>query len=203
MKRLLKWTACAVATIAFVALCVFLYVMPPFLITPPERFTQTLREAAPPVDGIADPATRVIAQRGRDIVLATGCIGCHSTNGDQGPDYTKYLAGGSLKFETRQGTFVSRNLTPDVDTGLASRSDEDVKRVLRSGVFPDGHVAPHTVMPWATFSNWTEEDRHAVVTYLRHIPPVRHRIPDPDLTPVDLPQGILERDFGMKDYGVK
>ena len=34
-------------------------------------------------------------------------------------------------------------------------------------------------MPWANFSNWTEEDRHAVVVYLRHLKPVRHQIPEP------------------------
>ena len=33
-------------------------------------------------------------------------------------------------------------------------------------------------MPWGTFSNLTEEDRHAVVTYLRHLKPVRHKIPE-------------------------
>ncbi len=28
------------------------------------------------------------------------------------------------------------------------------------------------------FSNWTEEDRYAVITYLRNIKPVKHKIPD-------------------------
>ena len=74
---------------------------------------------------------------------------------------------------------MSRNLTPDPDTGLARRTDDEVKRVLRSGVFPDGHVVPHTTMPWANFSNWTEEDRYAVLVYLRHLPPVRHQTPEP------------------------
>ena len=52
-------------------------------------------------------------------------------------------------------------------------------RVLRSGVFPDGHVVPSTAMPWANFSNWTEEDRVAVLTYLRQIPAIAHKIPPP------------------------
>ena len=49
------------------------------------------------VTDIADPAERAIAERGRYIVMTTGCIGCHATNGSQGPDLTKYLAGGALK----------------------------------------------------------------------------------------------------------
>jgi len=34
-------------------------------------------------------------------------------------------------------------------------------------------------MPWAQFSNWSDEDLHAVVVYLRHIRPIRHGIPPP------------------------
>ena len=47
---------------------------------------------------------------------------------------TKYLAGGALKFQTPHGTFISRNLTPDQETGIGRRTDDEVKRVLR----PDG-----------------------------------------------------------------
>ena len=54
-----------------------------------------------------------------------------------------------------------------------------MKRVLRSGVYPDGRPISHTAMPWAQFSNWSDEDLHAVVVYLRHIKPVRHEIPPP------------------------
>jgi mono/diheme cytochrome c family protein len=203
MKRALKWIASIVAVLLLAGLVAFLYFLPPFFITPPESFGRDVADAAPGVDEIADPAERAIAARGRYIVLTTGCIGCHATNGSQGPDYAKYLAGGGIKFESAHGTFVSKNLTPDPETGLARRSDDEVKRVLRSGVFPDGHVVPHTTMPWANFSNWTEEDRHAVVVYLRHLKPVRHQIPDPILTPADLPPDVMERGFGAKDYGVK
>ena len=79
-----------------------------------------MADAAPAVTDIADPAERAIAERGRYIVMTTGCIGCHATNGPQGPDLTKYLAGGGLKIQTPHGTFVSRNLTPDQETGLGA-----------------------------------------------------------------------------------
>ena len=161
-----------------------------------------MREAAPPVSDVTDPAERLLAERGRYIVVATGCIGCHATNGPQGPDYSKYLAGGGLKSTSKHGTYVSRNLTPDRETGLARRTDDEVKRVLRSGVFPDGHVAPYTAMPWANFSNWTEEDRHAVLVYLRHLKPVRHEIPEPVSAPALLQSDVVERDYGFRDYGI-
>jgi hypothetical protein len=201
MKRFLKWTLLVLVLVAVGAFGSFLYFIPPFFTTPPEAFGKAMADAAPRVDTIADPAERAIAARGRYIVMTSGCIGCHATNGPQGPDLTRYLPGGGLKVVTTRGTFVSRNLTPDKDTGLARRSDAEVKRVLRSGVFTDGHVASFTVMPWAAYSHWTEEDRHAVLVYLRHLPPVKHQIPEPTTDSVTLP-GALEQDYGLKDYGV-
>lgn len=202
MKRLLKWTAIIVLILVAVAFAAFLYFIPPLFLIAPETISADLLKAAP-VPDIADPAQRALAERGRYIVMTTGCIGCHATNGDRGPDYSKYLAGGGLKSTSRRGTYVSRNLTPDPETGLGRRTDDEVKRVLRSGTFPDGHVVPATTMPWASFSGWSEEDRHAVIVYLRHLPAVRHQIPDADFTAVPLAEGVLDRDYGAKDYGVK
>lgn len=203
MKKFLKWALLVLAVIVVCGFGAFLYFIPPFFITPPEDFGKALADAAPPVTDIADPAQRAIAARGRYLVTTHGCIGCHATNGSQGPDLTKYLAGGALKFQTPHGTFISRNLTPDQETGIGRRTDDEVKRVLRSGTFPDGHVAIGTVMPWPAFSNWTEEDRHAVVAYLRHLKPIAHRIPDPAPGNAVTIPGAIEQDYAGRDYGIK
>lgn len=202
MKRFLKWTLLVVIVVAVCAFGAFLYLIPPFFITPPEEFGKAMADAAPPVSGIADPAERAIAGRGRYLVMTGGCIGCHATNGAQGPDLTQYLAGGGLKIQTAHGTYVSRNLTPDKDTGLGRRTDDEIKRVLRSGTFPDGHVVPGTAMPWPMFSNWSEEDRHAVVVYLRHLRPIAHQIPEPVPGNAITISGAIEQDYGAKDYGI-
>jgi mono/diheme cytochrome c family protein len=202
MKRFLKWAAAALLVLVVVGFGCFLYLIPPFFLTPPEDFGKAMAGAAPVVTDIADPAERAIAARGRYIVMTVGCIGCHAQNGAQGPDLTKYLAGGALKIQTAHGTYVSRNLTSDKETGLGRRTDDEVKRVLRSGTFPDGHVVAGTAMPWPVFSNWTEEDRHAVVVYLRHLKPIRHATPEP--TPgnaITIP-GAIEQDYAGKDYGI-
>jgi mono/diheme cytochrome c family protein len=202
IRKILKWGLLAVVLAALGGFLAFLYFIPPFFSTTPEEFSKVVRDAAPPAADISDPLQRAMAERGRDIVVRTGCIGCHASNGPQGPDYTKYLAGGGIKIVTPTGTFVSRNLTPDPDTGLAKRTDDEVLRVLRSGVFPDGHVAPSSAMPWANFSNWTEEDRRAVLVYLRHLKPVRHQIPEPTLASNSLDPGVVERDYAFKEYSI-
>jgi hypothetical protein len=201
VRRFLKWTAIVLAIVAVCGFGAFLYNIPPFFLVTPEEFGRRMAEAPPPTAAIADPAVRAIAERGRYIVMTSGCTGCHALNGAQGPDLTKYLAGGALKIQTPHATFVSRNLTPDLETGLGRRTDDEVRRVLRSGTFPDGHVVESSAMPWAVYSNWTEEDRHAVVVYLRHLPAVRHATPEPITGNAIAIPGAIEMGYGGKDYG--
>jgi len=204
VKTLLAWSAIVLLVSGAAGFLAFLYFIPPFLTVSPETFSKPVADAPPAATNmnISDPAERALAERGRYIVMTHGCEGCHATNGPHGPDYSKYLAGGGLKVQSASGTFISHNLTPDKETGLARRSDDEVKRVLRSGVFPDGHVASYTAMPWAGFSNWTEEDRYAVVVYLRHLPAIRHQIPESTKGGSLSRAGALEEDFAAKDYGV-
>jgi hypothetical protein len=179
MKRIMKWVALVVVVLAAGAFVAFLYLVPPLMSMDPQEFVNGEAAMAPAVDGIADPAVRALAERGRYVLLTTDCTGCHVTPGPQGPLPDMYLAGGRQFTTNAHGVVVSRNLTPDKDTGLGARTDDDVKRVLRSGVYPDGRPISHNAMPWAQFSNWNDEDLHAVVVYLRHIKPVRHEIPPP------------------------
>jgi Cytochrome c len=177
MKRIMKWVALVVVVLAAGAFVAFLYLVPPLMSMDPQEFVNLEATMTPAVDGIADPAVRALAERGRYVLLTTECTGCHVTPGPQGPLPDMYLAGGRPFTTNAHGVVVSRNLTPDRETGLGARTDDDVKRVLRSGVYPDGRPIPHNAMPWAQFSNWSDEDLHAVVVYLRHIKPIRHEIP--------------------------
>ena len=181
VRRVVKWTVGVVLVIAVAAFLGFLYLIPPFTLMAPEAFSGPEAAAANAVklDAITDPKTRALAERGKYIVVTTGCVDCHAPPGPTGPDFSRYMAGGLRSSYKGHGMFVSANLTTDRNTGLGRRTDEDVLRVLRSGVGADGRQLWYRAMPWAWFANWTEEDRRAVLTYLRQVPAVAHKIPPP------------------------
>ena len=192
MKKALKWVAIILGVILVLGFVGFLYFIPPFTLVPPEEFITTTAAAAPSLDDITDPMERALAERGKYIVTVSDCSGCHTQIGDQGPKWEEYLAGGNRTAFHGYGTFVTRNLTPDKETGLARRTDEQVTRVLQSGLLPEGRIAHFRDMPWAVYSNWTVEDRYAVLVYLRHLKPVLHKIPDDDTTAVSDDPAAIE-----------
>lgn len=179
MKKILKWVGIVVVSLVVIGFLAFLYLIPPFDMLPREAFIKPRTDAiAASLEKIDDPAERAIAERGRYIISYSDCSDCHTPQGDQGPNWSEYLAGG-FKFEdVKAGTAYSRNLTPDKETGLARRTNEEVQRVLRSGVGHDGRVYAPTFMAWPGAANMTEEDRYAVIVYLRHIKAVKHLIPE-------------------------
>jgi len=178
MKRILKWSLAVVAVLVVTGFGAFLYFIPPFFLIAPEQFSKDIMAAPPPVGDIADPAERAIAERGLYIVRTTGCIGCHATNGPQGPDLTKYLAGGAVKFQTAHATYVSRNLTPDKETGLGKWTRAEIVTALVKGKRPDGReLAP--IMPWRAFAHLSKSDANAIAAYLQSLPPVKNEVPGP------------------------
>jgi hypothetical protein len=178
MKKVIKWIAIILGILAVVAFFCFLWFIPPFTLVPPEEFSKPVAAAGPDVNAITDPRERALAERGQYLVRIHDCSGCHTPLGDQGPKWEEFLAGGNKSVFSKYGTIVSRNLTPEKETGLARRSDEDVRRILRSGMLTEGRVAHYQDMPWAAYSNFTEEERYAILVYLRHLAPVYHRIPE-------------------------
>jgi mono/diheme cytochrome c family protein len=111
----------------------------------------------------------------RDDTLAYGaylagpvghCIECHTPMTETGPDFANRLGAGGVAFPGPWGTSVSVNITP---TGLADRSDEEIRAMITSGVRPDGsRMLPP--MPYAYYANIAERDLDAIVAYLRSLP---------------------------------
>ncbi len=202
LRRILKWTAIAVVILGIAGFTAFLYFIPPFTLSPPEAFATMQTDLIPPLTAISDPATRAVAERGRQILLTSDCAGCHFPPGPENQNPSMYLAGGMKFVTSSHGTVVSRNLTPDTETGLGARTDEQIKRAMRGGIRDGNWVMSHHAMPWPLAANWSDEEIHAVITFLRHLPPVRQRIPDPGPERPSDPN-IVELAYGGASAGKK
>jgi len=111
--------------------------------------------------------------RGKALVDAGGCAGCHTT------DAAKPFAGGK-RIDTPFGAIYSRNLTQDRETGLGGWSDDDFYRALRFGVAPDGSRY-YPAFPYPNFSKLTRQDIAAIRAHLATLTPVENSPPPPDL----------------------
>ncbi|HWI93997.1 MAG TPA: cytochrome c [Flavisolibacter sp.] len=164
MKKILKWTGIVV-----------LFIIGGLTVTVMAR--QHLKYDAPYPNIKASTDSSIIA-KGRHIVLGPGhCVDCHSTikNVDSVLKLGQEPAlSGGLKFDLPFGTFYTRNLTPDIETGIGSFTDAEIARVLRYSVKKDGE----SVLPFMPFQNMSNEDLTAVISYLRSTKPVANKVPD-------------------------
>ena len=200
MKKFIKWFGISALAIGVIGFLAFLYFIPPFTLLKPEDFSGPAGTAGPDLSNISDPGERMMAERGHYLVTLASCNDCHTTPGAQGPQIdTMYLAGGFKLTRRGHGSYVSMNLTPDKNTGIGNWTDEDLKRVWRSGLAPDSRPVPGLLMPWPALSQWTDEDMQAVLVYLRHTAPIVHRIPKP-AEAAFTDAAAYEEDYGGADY---
>jgi hypothetical protein len=78
------------------------------------------------------------------------------------------------------GQVVAPNITPDMETGAGSWSDDQLARAIREGIGHDGR-ALFPFMPFLDFRAMSDEDLASVVVYLRSLPPVRKQRPTTNL----------------------
>ena len=164
--------------------------MPPFAATTTEserwdlvNYTLSLARVAPwepggELDGPGHTADPV--RRGEYLVRAEMCGLCHTTINRtgiyRGDDF--YLAGGMRVGLYPHGYYVSRNLTSDPETGIGRWSEQQLANAIRNGRTPTRLLNP-IAMPWGLLHALTEEDALAIGAYLKTLPPVTNRIPDP------------------------
>ncbi len=119
-------------------------------------------------------------ERGEYLVTIASCNDCHTPGSLLGkPDFSRRLGGSDVGFAIPGlGVFVGSNLTPDKETGLGNWTDDQIVSAITAGIRPDGRgLAP--IMPWPAFSHLSSEDAHAIVAYLRSLPPVKNAVPGP------------------------
>lgn len=163
-------------------------------ILPVEQLPELPRQS-----GIVAPSPTDTAARGRYLMTALiACTDCHTPvdPATGAPIMEKYLAGGQ-PYEGPWGIVYSANLTPHA-TGIGSRTDEDINRVLHSGILRPDPANPTKgrraiLMPWRDFVPMTADDTKALIHYLRNdVKPVDNQVPAAALKPefielVDIP----------------
>ena len=115
---------------------------------------------------------------GEKISYTSGCQDCHTPGTFYGaPDYSRQLTGSELGWMGPWGISYPRNLTPDMETGLGSWTEEQIAIAIRTGMRPDGsQLLPP--MPWPMYSHLTEFEALAVAKFLKSLPPTSHKVPD-------------------------
>ena len=91
----------------------------------------------------------------------------------------RYLGGSEVGFEIPGlGVFYGSNLTSDDETGLGKWTEEQIATAITTGKRPDGRMlAP--AMPVESFKHLSRSDALAIAAYLKTLPPIKNKIPDP------------------------
>ncbi len=159
--RWTRWTA-AVASLAALAATISSLSCTMTAGTPPAAMTQAEKVA-----------------RGEYLTWISACNDCHTPGTFyNAADMSRKLAGSELGWVGPWGTSYARNLTPDMETGIGSWSEDDIVKALRTGQRADGSMLLPP-MPWPMYGHMTDEDAYAVAAYLKSLPPVSHKVPDP------------------------
>ena len=110
------------------------------------------------------------------------CGNCHTPRDAKGGTIKdKALSGGRL-FSTPAFVVTTSNITPDLETGIGSWSDVEIKRALVDGIRPEhdrlAGVPLAAIMPANFYKALLPEDLDSVVAYLRSVKPVHNAIAD-------------------------
>jgi Cytochrome c len=147
------------------------------------------------------------AARGKYVVVTSGCMDCHtpwkmSPKGPE-PDMSRWLSGHpqdvklppppslppgpwamvasntNTAWSGPWGVSFTANLTPDDETGLGRWTVQDFKATIRTGRHMGRGREILPPMPIPVYNNLTDEDLESVFAYLRTIPPIKNRVPEP------------------------
>lgn len=161
--------------------------------------------ASPPAE--AKRGGRSVVQRGEYLVTIAGCNDCHTPwkMGPNGPapDTSRLLSGhpeavvveampsapAEPWMATATGTFTAwagpwgvsfaANLTPDPETGIGKWTKQNFIEAMRTGRHMGRGRPILPPMPWPNIAKMTDDDLEAAFAYLKSVPPIRNRVPDP------------------------
>ncbi len=131
-----------------------------------------------------DSVKRVI-ERGDYLVNHVAiCLDCHSKR-----DETKFSlpiipgtegGGGSLfdpKTDQTPGILYSKNITPDVETGIGGWSDDEIIKAITLGISKNGDTL-FPLMPYMNYNKMAKQDLLSIVAYLKTLKPIKNKVPE-------------------------
>ncbi len=153
------------------------------------------------------PANDAQIARGAYLVKIMVCNDCHTpwheTAKGPEPDMSRMLSGHPQDFAIAEapemgkgpwiaaaagtntawggpwGVSFTANLTPDLETGLGKWTAETFIATIRNGKH-EGQGRPLLPpMPWPMYKHATDEDLRAIFAYLKSIPAIKNRVPQP------------------------
>jgi mono/diheme cytochrome c family protein len=154
--------------------------------------------------GVAQAQSGASVARGKYLVdTVMTCQNCHTPRGPNGLVLDKDMSG-FLRFDESPFDVTAANSTSDKETGIGSWSIEDIKKLLITGVRPNG-VPIANVMPTGFYRILTEDDLNAIAAYVHTLPPVSNKVPAP-VYKMNLPQTVVpnaEKPFTKADLDDK
>ena len=148
-------------------------------------------------------------EKGRYLVTYGGCNDCHTpkliTPEGPRPDLARELSGypegkalpavpkdvigparwGGLASDDLTawvgpwGISFAANLTPDAETGMGSWTEDMFKSAMRTGLHKGDGRPILPPMPWYSMAPMKDEDLAAIFAYLKSIPAVKNKVPEP------------------------
>jgi mono/diheme cytochrome c family protein len=156
---------------------------------PESKYKIPLQPQVPAKGEPAPPRSDKIAYGGYLVNAIAHCFECHSTPDEHGePDVAGHRGAGGFPLPiwpeagTKPGSVIfSLNITPDLETGIGTWSDDQIKRAITEGIDNDGKQL-FPLMPFSSFKKMTPEDLDAIMAYLHTIKPIKNKIePNPTL----------------------
>jgi mono/diheme cytochrome c family protein len=162
---------------------------------PKTELPEPLRAGLPPPMPVARPVANADLPdplaRGKYLAWLGQCAVCHTPLNDQGAPIMELAYGGGFELNGPWGVVVASNITPD-PTGISYYDEALFLKVMRTG--NPGARQLNRIMPVHIYRNMTDEDLLAIFTYLKTLPPVKHRV---DNTETPAPCKICGRSHGL------
>ncbi|MGB3006770.1 MAG: c-type cytochrome [Chitinophagaceae bacterium] len=135
-----------------------------------------------------DSVKKVIARGDYLANNVAACIHCHSKR-----DFSKFSGpvvpgsegGGGTEFSNKildaiPGKLFGKNITPDMETGIGSWTDDEILRAITQGIRKNGDTL-FPLMPYVNYNKMAKDDLLSIIAYLRTLKPIKNSVPAREL----------------------